>query len=208
MKVTVCTLRAGALALLAAVAVAIAEVPEGPGTAADAGDPCASPESATEAVDGTVQVPGLGSFKRVEIVDSTGFERSLVAYSMLIPVRWQGGGQIVWGQDLQCGGEGWEVEFQAHSADGLASAGVLPRERWYRGRAGIIAGCPALEISSVRDYVQDLVSRTRPGARLEAYRSRPDIEESLAAFNRSQVSQGVEFRSWVEAAEAVLAYAD
>jgi hypothetical protein len=146
--------------------------------------------------------------KRAEIVDHAGFERPLVASTILIPVDWQAEGGVVWNTQGNACGSGYNFDWRASSPDGLSGVHIFPTERWQWNSWGMPdpAGCPTAQITSVRQYIEDLVGRGRPGARILDFRRRADIEQELSQLNQTTPMPMGEMQSWVEAGEALLAY--
>ncbi|WP_428409389.1 hypothetical protein [Hyphococcus sp.] len=151
---------------------------------------------------------GAYRVKRVEIVDRTGFEKPLTAYTMMIPVDWQGQGEIVWGQNMGCGSSGYNTNFSASSPDGRSGVQIIPSFTWvwnnFSGpqQAG---GCPFVQIGGVQQYLQYLVSQTRPGAQIIDFRPRPDLSKPYEPLNSTMpMGGGSEMRTWVEAGEVLI----
>ncbi len=150
---------------------------------------------------------GVVEFKRMEIIDLQGFGKRLVAATALIPANWQGGGEIQWGQGSACS-EGWAMQAQAGSADGLSGMYVVPQQTWVWSNQGAspLNQCPGKRINSTRDYLADLVASIWPGAQIIDYRSRPDIDEPMQGINYRREMMGGEIRNWVESGEALVAW--
>ncbi|MFC2953105.1 hypothetical protein ACFOOP_14290 [Marinicaulis aureus] len=153
--------------------------------------------------------PGAHRVKRVEIIDRSGFEKPLTAYTMMVPVDWNGQGGVVWGQNMGCGGGGSTVNYSASSPDGRSGVQLMPSFSWswnnFSG-PGQTGGCPFLQIGGIKQYIEYLVSQTRPGARIIDFRPREDIAEPFKQFNANNPMPGMDMRSWVEAGEALIAY--
>ncbi len=153
--------------------------------------------------------PGAVRVQRVEIMDRNGFEKPLVASTILIPAGWSHEGGIVWGAgNPNCNSSGYNVTFQASSPDGLSGVQIIPQEQWQWSNmnSGQQQGCPTRQITSVRQHIEFLIGNARQGARILDYRPRPDIEKPYAQFNQVTPMSGSETRSWVEAGEALVGY--
>lgn len=152
--------------------------------------------------------PGAVRLRRVEIMDPNGFEKPMVASTVLVPDGWRTQGGVVWGGQTQCGGSGYNIDFQAVSPDGQSAVHIFPMEHWQWSSTGAatVPGCPSQPISSVRDYLQALVGQARPGAQIVEYKPRPDIEQQFSQLNRSTPMPLGEMRVWVEAGEVLIAY--
>lgn len=150
--------------------------------------------------------PGAVRVKRVEIVDRNGFEKPMVATTVLIPADWRTEGGIVWGGGA-CG-PGYNVDYQAMSPDGRSGVHFFQMEQWQWNSMGAADpnGCPTMQITSVRQYLDNLISRARPGAQMLDYRRRPDIEEQFSHFNQTTPMPLGESRTWIEAAQALIGY--
>lgn len=146
----------------------------------------------------------------VEIVDRNGFERPMPAAAGFIPVGWKAHGGIEWGQQHMCT-NGYNVEWTATSPDGSQAIGVLPQRRWESNNYGAAAstpGCTSAAIQSAQQYLGQLVTGLRRGARVTGYRARPDIAAKFAQLNNSTPSAMGEMRTWVEAGETQFAFDD
>lgn len=151
---------------------------------------------------------GAYRVKRVEIIDRSGFERPMTAYTMMIPVDWQGEGGVVWGQNMGCGSGGYNTSYSASSADGRSGVQIIPSFTWvWNNFSGPQqgGGCPFVQIGGVQQYLQYLVSQTRPGAQIIDFRPRADLAEPYKALaSNMPLGGGSEMRSWVEAGEVLV----
>lgn len=154
-----------------------------------------------------------GSYRmqRAQIMDTSGFGRPLVAYSIFIPVGWQSQGGIIWDQNNNgsCGRAPTRVEWTANAPDGVSYIQLLPEENWSGNNLpnmGMQQQCPNITITTVKDYLQWFVQRERPGARILDYRDRPDLTKEAEAMNRSETTQFGQYSSWVQAGEVLIAY--
>ncbi|WP_375203107.1 hypothetical protein [Hyphococcus sp.] len=151
---------------------------------------------------------GAHRVKRVEIVDRNGFEKPMPAMTMMIPVDWQGQGGIVWGHNQACGGSGYTPNYAATSPDGRSGVQIIPSFTWvWNNFSGPqqSGGCPFVQIGGVQQYLQYLVSQTRPGAQIIDFRPRADLAEPYKQMNSNMpMGGGSEMRSWVEAGEALI----
>lgn len=146
--------------------------------------------------------------KQAEIVDANGFERPLVASTILVPADWRVEGGVFWRTAATACGKGYNFDWRATSPDGSTGIQILPMEQWQWNSWGMPdpMGCPTAQITSARDYIEDLVRRTRPGARILDFRERTDIEEELQQFNRTTPMPMGQAQSWVDVGEALIAY--
>lgn len=150
---------------------------------------------------------GATRLQIAKIMDPSGFERPMVAITGLIPVGWRTEGSIVWNTKGNCG-TGYTVDWSATSPDGRMAAAVFPGMQWSFNNfgAGPTGGCPTLQIGSVQQYLQFLVQRGRPDARILDFRRRQDIEQDYRQLNRNTPMPMGVLRTWVEAGEVLIGY--
>lgn len=163
----------------------------------------------SQAVHAGVLPPGAIRVRRVDIMDRNGFEKPMVATTILVPDGWQTQGGVYWNVQSACG-VGYNIDFRATSPDGRSALHVFPMEQWQWSSmgGGASPGCPVQRITAVRPYLEGLVTRARPGARLLDYRRRPDIEQTYQQLNRTTPMPMGEARQWIEAGEALIAYVE
>ena len=150
---------------------------------------------------------GAVRVKRVKIMDEHGFEKPMVATTLMIPADWSYEGGIVWGgQGAPCG-VNYNVTFEAKSPDGKSGVAIIPQETWYWSSMGANQqNCAYIKITSVQEYLQNIIVRARPGARILDFRRRPDIEKEYAQINQQSDMYGLHSRSWIESGEALIGY--
>lgn len=143
----------------------------------------------------------------VEIMDRQGFEKPLVAATVLMPAGWRPEGQVAWNPMNQCG-EGHQFNWRATSPDGLGAMQFIPAERWGAGNFPMPDNpCPQAPVNTVRGYLEWYVQRERRGARVMDYRPRPDLAQPYQALaSSSPMAGGGGMRSWVEGGEVLIAY--
>jgi hypothetical protein len=106
---------------------------------------------------------------------------------------------------------GYNFNWFARSADGLQTVAILPQEKWESNNYGAgpsSPGCPSASISSMQQYLEMVVSRLWPGARMTDSRPRPDLAAQLRNLNQATPTAMGEMRTWVEAGEALVTYND
>lgn len=160
------------------------------------------------AVQAQRQPTGMMRFDRAVILDAVGFEQPMAASTMFIPHGWQTTGGVEWGQQYACT-NGYNFNWMAVSPDGSTSITVLPQFKWESNNYGAPAstpGCSSAPYTNVQAYLQALVQRWRPGARLLDFRRRTDLERQFAQLNVAQPSPMGELRTWVEAGELLFAF--
>ena len=144
----------------------------------------------------------------VQVMDMNGFERPTPALFVFIPVGWRAQGGVQWGQQYACN-NGYNFNWLASSPDGLQTVAMLPQDRWESNNYGAPSsspGCRVQPISSLKQYLQQAVSRAQPGARVLDFRPRPDLMALLAAYNRRTPMPMGESRTWVESGEVLFAF--
>jgi hypothetical protein len=77
-----------------------------------------------------------------------------------------------------------------------------------RRRAGCrtLEGCPFLAATSVREFLEYLVSQRRPGAVILDFRARSDLTAELKAYNQTTPMPMGAMRNWTEAGEVLIGY--
>lgn len=162
--------------------------------------------------------PGVLHVRRVDLIDQSGFERPVVAYTMMVPVGWRSQGGVFWPNTMSgCGPSTPHVAWNASSVDAAMSAQIIPEESW-SGFAVQSAmpmpipqqsgPCPNVLVTSGREFIHAYVQRHRPGARIIDYQ---DITREYANMQKMMDQtamvpmQGMEMRSWIEAGKVLLA---
>lgn len=118
-----------------------------------------------------------GGLQRVAVVDPNGFEKPMPALWVQIPAGWRTQGGVLWNPQAPCGATP-SYQWQAQSPDGLQSLQMLPAEAWSYDNLNMnlpAGNCPRWPITDVRAYLQSLVQRRRPDARVLDYRARNDL---------------------------------
>ena len=118
-----------------------------------------------------------GGLQRVAVVDPNGFEKPMPALWVQIPAGWRTEGGVLWNPQAPCGATP-SYQWQAQSPDGLQSLQMLPAEAWSYDNLNMnlpAGNCPRWPITDVRAYLQSLVQRRRPDARVLDYRARNDL---------------------------------
>lgn len=208
MKHAQCKLISAALLLTAACGDAATKTP--PATGADVPSSGGAMAAAPAAMPAAPR-PGAGNYARYEpavIVDRTGFDAPMGAASLFLPFGWKTEGGVYWAHDFMCT-NGYNFLWRATSPDGAMSLGISPQTGWAYG-VGMPAtpqpGCPTLQISSVRQYLEESVKQTMPGARVLDYRNRPDLLVEVGAKpTRTPMPMG-EIQIWQEAGEVLFAF--
>ena len=151
---------------------------------------------------------GMLRFDRAIILDASGFEQPMAASTMFIPHGWQTTGGVEWGNEHACT-NGYNFNWMAVSPDGSSSITVLPQFKWeannYRAPPST-PGCSFAPYTNVQAYLQAVVQRWRPGARILDFRRRADLESRMAQLNVSQPTAMGDLRTWVEGGEMLFAF--
>ena len=140
-----------------------------------------------------------------QIIDRHGFEKPLVAATILVPLGWKGEGGVEWNPLDQCGGEGYRFNWKATAPDGVGAVSVLPAERWSSSNFPVPQNnCLSSPASGVRAYLEWFVQRSRPGARVLDFRPRPDLAAPYQQLAQLPATPGM--RTWVEGGELLIGY--
>lgn len=152
-----------------------------------------------------LQAAGALRVQRAEIIDRNGFEKPLVAYTLLAPAGWRAEGQIEWTPLDPCG-SGHRIVWKATAPDGVAAVQVLPAEKWSASNLPPQQqdACLHASVSAARPYLEWWVQRNRPGAKVLDFRPRPDLIAPYKSLNQSWPESGM--RSWVDGGELLIAY--
>jgi hypothetical protein len=171
-----------------------------------------------QAVDARGLPQGAFHMQRFDLVDQSGFEKPLTAYTILAPVGWRAEGGVVWANNMSgCGPSTPHVAWRAIAPDGASAVEIIPEESW-SGFAIQSATpyqmpqqqgpCPNVLVQSGREFINSYIQRHRPGARVLDYK---DITAEYANFQKmlDQMAMapmaGIESRSWIEGGQALLA---
>lgn len=137
------------------------------------------------------------------VVDRTGFDKPLAAATLFVPQGWTTEGGVIWGAELACT-NGYAFQWTARSPNGRSQISILPQEKWEWNNYGAGAttpGCALAQISDVKRYLETLLARVQPGARVQSCVPRDDLRRQFAQYESATPSAMGEMRTWVEAAE-------
>ncbi len=143
--------------------------------------------------------------QRAEIIDRQGFERPMVASSMLVPAGWRVQSTVAWApaQEMGCT-KPYQRRLSAQSQDGLGTLELLPSEGWGMTSTGSAGNnCPVRRIQDTQTYLRAWVQQHRPGARWLDYRARPDRSQPAT---QADLDGGGFMRRWAEGGQALIAY--
>ncbi|HVF62462.1 MAG TPA: hypothetical protein VNE58_00510 [Casimicrobiaceae bacterium] len=146
--------------------------------------------------------PGSLRAQRVEFIDHRGFDRPMLAATMLVPAAWRTQAGVEWKFGVPCASP-YHFRLFAQSPDQSSAIELLPGESWGMSSFGPPAGgCAQGGFGNPREYLQAWVQQHRPGARWLDYRARPDRSREVL----NQPMAGGYFKSWIETGEALIGY--
>lgn len=158
---------------------------------------------AAVAAPGRDQAPaGALRVQRAEIVDRQGFEKPMLAATMMVPAGWTHAGTVEWSVGAKCTTP-YAMRLRAEAQDRSAAIELLPGEGWGATSFGFRGECPPGDFANAETYLRAWVQRHRPGARWLDYRVRPD--KSRAGLQQAMAGGGF-FRSWLETGQALIGY--
>lgn len=140
--------------------------------------------------------------QRAEIIDRKGFEKPMLAATIMVPAGWKNSGEVQWRVGRQCG-RAYGLQLQAQAPDGSAAIELSTPEAWGATSFGTPLGdCPQASFRDAREYLASWIARNREGARLVEYKPRPDKSKVLA---QNQWAGG-SLRSWVDSGQALISW--
>src|SRR4051812_26237382 len=83
----------------------------------------------------TAQPAGTLHVQRAEVIDRQGFDKPMVAATMMVPAGWRTQGDVLWNVTTRCS-TGYGLRLRAQSADGAAAIELVPGEMWAAGDMG------------------------------------------------------------------------
>lgn len=150
--------------------------------------------------------------QRVDIIDPSGFGRPMTAVTVLVPAGWKPQGGIDWAINVSgCGKKTPHFDWRATSPDGQSAMEILAEENWsgnnQQTEGQSQQGCPNIQITSAREYINTWVQYNRPGARVLDYRDRADfVAELEKQLQPLPAMPGSESRQWAEGGQALIGY--
>ncbi|MBN9463475.1 MAG: hypothetical protein J0H00_19875 [Burkholderiales bacterium] len=140
--------------------------------------------------------------QRAEIIDAKGFDKPMVAATVMVPAGWKHGGEVQWNIGRRCG-KPYGLRLQAGAPDGSEAIELALPEAWGATNYGAPLGdCPQAGLRNAREYLTSWIGRHRKDARLVEYKPRPDKSQVLA---QNQWAGG-SLRSWVDSGQALITY--
>lgn len=149
-----------------------------------------------------------------EILDRSGFEKPLVAATVMMPVGWKAEGGVSWQQNTSgCGRNTPHFAWRATSPDGRSAIEILPEETWsgnnFQMPGTPAQACPNVWLESARQYLEAWVQEYRSGARTLEYRDRPDfvkqVNDQIARKPQMPIA-GTDLRQWAEGGQVLIGY--
>lgn len=152
---------------------------------------------------------------QARIMDPSGFDKPMLAATVLIPSGWRAQGGVVWGAHGQCGDD-YASRWEAVSPDGASAMSVLPMPKWEGVRTSFPnparGACPEAHHLSVRAYLEATVRQLFPQGRVLDYRSLDDevkpLRDMLAQLPALPPTQGFDARMNIEAGELLVAFTE
>lgn len=171
---------------------------------------CSPPPAMPQGAAASRALPtGAIHVERAEILDPTGFEAPMVASTLFLPSGWRSQGGVYWANEHMCT-NGYNFSWTATSPDGNSTINVLPQERWETNNVNgqpSTPGCRSAPYTTTRQYLESVIQRWRPGARVLDYRVREDLQREFSQLNRATPMPMGEARSWVDAGEILFGFA-
>lgn len=143
--------------------------------------------------------------QRVEFIDRQGFEKPMVAATIMVPAGWQQEAAVEWNLRQRCT-RPHALRLRARASDGSAAIELAPGEGWGQTSHGApVSDCPQATWRDTREYLSAWVQRNRPGARWLDYRLRP---EKSRPEQQQSFPGGGSFSYRVESGQALIAYSE
>lgn len=157
--------------------------------------------------------PGVFRMTRAQIMDPAGFEKPMLAATVLIPDGWSAQGSVVWGAHGQCGND-YSTRWEIASPDGASRLSMIPAAHWQGTRTNFPmdqrATCPEAFHTSVRAYLEATAQQMFPGGRILDYRSLDDelkaVHEMVARMPPPASAPGFQAQIHIEAGEVLVAF--
>lgn len=158
--------------------------------------------------------PGVFAVEKKEIVDASGFERPLVAGTIMIPAGWAMQGGIQWSPAGPCGPD-FASTVTLRSPDGAAGVAVVPVQSWHGARTNFpldksALPCPEAFFTTAREFLEASAQRMFAGARVIDYRALPEktkpMKDMMAQMPTLPPSPGLEQSIDFDAGEVLIAY--
>lgn len=163
--------------------------------------------------------PGTLRLQKAQIIDPSGFDRPMVAATMLIPAGYRPQGGIAWNLRARetCGID-YSLEWSATSPDGLGAVGFTTPRRWNATQSAdgmplpLPPACTNAAFSSAREFLEGWARNAYPDMRVLDYRERPDLAAGWKPFAdllmevQAQIPvRNMEKRSWADGGELLIA---
>jgi hypothetical protein len=125
-----------------------------------------------------------------QILDEQGFGAPMIAARAQIPGDWRTQGGVTWDRRPECVANHQRLHWIAISPDDRQAIELMPGLTWQvQGTDIQMNPCPPLAIRSTQEFLQVIAGQRYPGARVLAYRDRPELAPpSRQAENGARVS--------------------
>jgi hypothetical protein len=181
----------GAAEAEAAAAGATGDTAVSAGTAAGNGTTAAGiPREITPAIAQGPLPLGVSRLQPATIMDASGFEKPVVAASVLVPVGWRAQGGYVWNVGNPCAAGDYQLNWSVSAPDGISAVAFVVKPKWLIVKffmqfdRGPPSPCEGPDWTTTRQYLEGLARQSSPQVRLLDYQERPDLaREQQAAID-------------------------
>jgi len=143
-----------------------------------------------------------------QIIDRTGFEKPIVAATIMVPAGMKTKGGVEWRTQGKKCPQGQTFDWQASSPDGLWTVSITPSERWGTSSTGQPAGnvCLVADVRSAKAFLEAWVGHYRKGAQVLDFRDRPDLRQEAAQLNDQMTVGSMQSITRVDTGEMLIGY--
>jgi hypothetical protein len=182
---------------------------------ATAGGSAAAAAAGTASAQGSLP-QGVSRLQPTTIMDTSGFEKPVVAFSALAPAGWRAQGGVAWSAGSPCLMSDYNLGWTLTAPDGISAVAFVVKPKWSivksflqydRGPPG---PCEGPDWTTVQQYLEALVRQASPEARILDYQPRPDLVREYEAMNKPiplPPSDLVKFEQRTEAGQVLFAHA-
>lgn len=148
--------------------------------------------------------------KPFRMIDRNGFDKPLVAGTILAPADWTDEGGVVWNVQDPCNRSGYNFSYKVTSGDKLSSVTIFPVDRWQwvEGMPQQGGGCRFERFTNMEAWLRGMVPKLNAEARIVSYRQRTDMIQAARGLVSSTPMPGGGMRTNVDAGEALLEYVE
>jgi hypothetical protein len=179
---------------------------------------CSGGEPGSPIADANAQMkgpmpPGVIRLQPTQIIDRSGFEKPLVAYTAMAPVGWQAQGGVVWNTLQPCAPGDYVLNWSLVAPDGVSALAMVAKPTWKIVRNNLPyqvprGPCETASWTTAKEFIEATARQSSPQGRILDYRARPDLTRETeymlkaTAFPSSDLMQ---VRQYVEAGEILIA---